>query len=63
MGDFNEVHYESERFGSIFHRNLANIFNDFSFQAKLVNIPLCGYAFTWSDRSVGKINNLDRFLV
>lgn len=63
MGDFNEVHYESERFGSIFHRNLANIFNNFIFQTGLVDNPLGGYSFTWSDKSAGEMSKPDRFLI
>nr|GFB83986.1 RNA-directed DNA polymerase, eukaryota [Tanacetum cinerariifolium] len=56
MGDFNEVRYSNERFGSNFNVKGANAFNSFIIQAGLEEIPLGEvYGFekliveTWSD--------------
>ncbi|GJZ67194.1 RNA-directed DNA polymerase, eukaryota [Tanacetum coccineum] len=40
MGDFNEVRYEHERFGSIFNSHGAKAFNNFISLAGLIDIPL-----------------------
>ncbi|GKA81332.1 RNA-directed DNA polymerase, eukaryota [Tanacetum coccineum] len=40
MGDFNEVRFKNERFGSLFHAHGADAFNRFILQANLQEIPL-----------------------
>ncbi|GJU94577.1 retrovirus-related pol polyprotein from transposon TNT 1-94 [Tanacetum coccineum] len=42
MGDFNEVRFKNERFGSLFHAHGADAFNRFILQANLQEIPLGG---------------------
>ncbi|GJV26537.1 RNA-directed DNA polymerase, eukaryota [Tanacetum coccineum] len=63
MGDFNEVRYASERYGSVFHAANAVEFNDFIVNSQLHEIPLGGYSFTWTDKYANKMSKLDRFLV
>ncbi|GJS00381.1 RNA-directed DNA polymerase, eukaryota [Tanacetum coccineum] len=63
MGDFNEVRYDHERFGSSFNTQGAKAFNHFISQAGLVDIPLEGYSFTWAHKSASKMSKLDRFLI
>ncbi|GJS00445.1 RNA-directed DNA polymerase, eukaryota [Tanacetum coccineum] len=63
MGDFNEVRYASERYGSVFHAANAVEFNDFIVNSHLHEIPLGGYSFTWTDKYANKMSKLDRFLV
>nr|GEY15731.1 nucleotide-binding alpha-beta plait domain-containing protein [Tanacetum cinerariifolium] len=47
MGDFNEVRYKSERFGSNFKAHDTDIFNSFIHNAGLNEVHLGGIAFTW----------------
>ncbi|GJY98751.1 RNA-directed DNA polymerase, eukaryota [Tanacetum coccineum] len=63
MGDFNEVRYEHERFGSTFNSQGANAFNNFISLAGLIDLPLEGYTFTWAHKSASKMSKLDRFLL
>nr|GEZ60989.1 RNA-directed DNA polymerase, eukaryota, reverse transcriptase zinc-binding domain protein [Tanacetum cinerariifolium] len=63
MGDFNEVREQAERFGSVFHQRQADYFNDFISDAELIDIPLGGYSFTWTDKVASKMSKLDIFLV
>ncbi|PWA36133.1 peptide chain release factor APG3, chloroplastic [Artemisia annua] len=63
MGDFNEVRFASERHGSYFHSLNAAEFNMFIANSQLIDIPLGGYSFTWSDKHASKMSKLDRFLV
>nr|GEV71218.1 putative RNA-directed DNA polymerase, eukaryota, reverse transcriptase zinc-binding domain protein [Tanacetum cinerariifolium] len=63
MGDFNEVREESERHGSIFFGRQARLFNDFITNNSLIDIPLGGYNFTWTNKWGTKMSKLDRFLV
>lgn len=62
MGDFNEVRYESERFGSVFYSNVTNFFNQF-ISDFIIDVSLGGYSFTWTDTVAGKMSKLDRFLI
>ncbi|GKE16513.1 RNA-directed DNA polymerase, eukaryota [Tanacetum coccineum] len=62
MGDFNEVRFEYERYGSIFNPCGANAFNNFISSSNLVDLPMDGYSFTWSLSSATKMSKLDRFL-
>lgn len=50
MGDFNKIHDDSERMGSIFHANTTRFFNQFIDEADLIELPLGGSRFTWSDK-------------
>ncbi|GJR94726.1 RNA-directed DNA polymerase, eukaryota, partial [Tanacetum coccineum] len=63
MGDFNEVRFEEERFGSNFNKSSARAFNQFISASGLVDVKLEGYSFTWSHPSGNKMSKLDRFLV
>nr|GEV25891.1 RNA-directed DNA polymerase, eukaryota [Tanacetum cinerariifolium] len=63
MGDFNEVRFTSKRHGSYFHSLNTAEFNMFIANSKLIDIPLGGYSFTWSDKHASKMSKLDRFLV
>nr|GEX53099.1 RNA-directed DNA polymerase, eukaryota [Tanacetum cinerariifolium] len=63
MGDFNEVRYASERYESSFHSLNATEFNRFIANYHLIDIPLGGYSFTWSDKHASKMSKLDWFLV
>ncbi|GJV76433.1 RNA-directed DNA polymerase, eukaryota [Tanacetum coccineum] len=63
MGDFNEVRYKSDRFGSIFNSQGADEFNSFIVNAGLEEVPLGGSTFTWCHKSATKMSKLDRFLV
>ncbi|GKB38046.1 RNA-directed DNA polymerase, eukaryota, partial [Tanacetum coccineum] len=59
MGDFNEVRWEHERFGSVFNHVQANKFNEFISEVELVDVPLGGYMFTWSDSAASKMSKID----
>ncbi|GJY62634.1 RNA-directed DNA polymerase, eukaryota [Tanacetum coccineum] len=63
MGDFNEVRSSNERRGSCFNPYSARHFNIFISSSGLVDIPMEGYAFTWSHPSALKMSKLDRFLI
>ncbi|GJT16877.1 hypothetical protein Tco_0875583 [Tanacetum coccineum] len=60
MGDFNEVWFASERYGTIFHASHADIFNSFIIDSHLFDVPLGGYSFTWSNKHASKMSKLDR---
>nr|GFA83656.1 RNA-directed DNA polymerase, eukaryota [Tanacetum cinerariifolium] len=63
MGDFNEVRFKNERFGSLFHAHCANAFNRFILEANIQEIPLGGCSFTCGHRSAKKMSKLDQFLM
>ncbi|GJU27390.1 putative RNA-directed DNA polymerase, eukaryota, reverse transcriptase zinc-binding domain protein [Tanacetum coccineum] len=63
MGDFNEVRKVGERFGSHFNERQAAIFNTFISNASLIDVPLGGYKFTWTDKWGSKMSKLSRFLI
>nr|GFB39883.1 RNA-directed DNA polymerase, eukaryota [Tanacetum cinerariifolium] len=63
MGDFNEVRYKSDRFGSVFNVQGANVFNSFITNARLKEVPLGGSSFMWCHKSVTKISKLDIFFI
>ncbi|GKD42980.1 RNA-directed DNA polymerase, eukaryota, partial [Tanacetum coccineum] len=63
MGDFNEVRFKSDMFGSVFNVRGADMFNSFIANAGLVEVPLGGSAFTWSHKSATKMSKIDRFLI
>ncbi|GJT40305.1 RNA-directed DNA polymerase, eukaryota [Tanacetum coccineum] len=65
MGDFNEVRDCSERFGSVFNKQGAEVFNNFIANAGLVEVPLGGCSFTWCvivAKDLGQFL-LNRFLI
>ncbi|GJT30237.1 RNA-directed DNA polymerase, eukaryota [Tanacetum coccineum] len=63
MGDFNEVRYIEERWGSVFNSHGANAFNSFISNSGLNDIQLEGFSFTWAHPSATKMSKLDRFLM
>ncbi|GJZ87098.1 RNA-directed DNA polymerase, eukaryota [Tanacetum coccineum] len=63
MGDFNEVRYKSDRFGSVFNAQGADEFNSFIVTAGLVEVQLGGSSFTWCHKSASKMSKLDRFFI
>ncbi|GKA64535.1 RNA-directed DNA polymerase, eukaryota [Tanacetum coccineum] len=63
MGDFNEVHNKTERFGSVFNVQGANAFNLFISSAGLEEVPLGNCSFTWCHKSATKMSKLDHFLI
>lgn len=50
MGDFNVVRYESEILGSQYNLVTTTLFNKFIDHADLMDIPLGGARFTWSNK-------------
>ncbi|KAK3229325.1 hypothetical protein Dsin_001206 [Dipteronia sinensis] len=63
-GDFNTVLLEKERRGGVFNKWSARAFNSFILHAKVIDTPLRGMEFTWSNnRESGSWARLDRFLV
>nr|GEW30284.1 RNA-directed DNA polymerase, eukaryota [Tanacetum cinerariifolium] len=63
MGDFNEVRYQAERYGSVFNNQGAKAFNSFIDNAGLEEIPLGGCSFTWCHKLATNMSKLDRFLI
>ncbi|GJR14797.1 reverse transcriptase domain-containing protein, partial [Tanacetum coccineum] len=50
MADFNKVRKAGERFGSVFKERQSGIFNEFINNSTLIDIPLGGFKFTWTDK-------------
>ncbi|GJT69646.1 RNA-directed DNA polymerase, eukaryota [Tanacetum coccineum] len=63
LGDFNEVRFKEERFGSSFSHSCARVFNHFISSSGLLDVKMEGYSFTWSHPSATKMSKLDRFLI
>nr|GEV45404.1 RNA-directed DNA polymerase, eukaryota [Tanacetum cinerariifolium] len=63
MGDFNKVRKKPGRFGTLFSRHGADVFNRFISNAGLKEVPLEGCSFTWCNRSATKMSKLDHFLI
>nr|GEU50569.1 RNA-directed DNA polymerase, eukaryota [Tanacetum cinerariifolium] len=63
MGDFNEMRYKSDRFGSVFNVQDASVFNSFITNAGLKEVPLGSSSFTWCHKSATKMSKLDIFLI
>ncbi|GKD41082.1 RNA-directed DNA polymerase, eukaryota [Tanacetum coccineum] len=59
MRDFNEVRFTSERYGSTLYALNAAEFNSFITNSHLIDVPLCGYSFMWSDKHASKMSKLD----
>ena len=63
-GDFNTVLNPSERRGSVCNMGSIKNFNSFILQAKVVDLPIRGSRFTWSNnREEASWAHLDRFLL
>nr|GEV42949.1 RNA-directed DNA polymerase, eukaryota [Tanacetum cinerariifolium] len=56
MGDFNEVWYKSDRYGSVFNAHNADMFNSFILSSGLVEVSLGGSPFTWCHKSATKMS-------
>ncbi|GKD31485.1 RNA-directed DNA polymerase, eukaryota, reverse transcriptase zinc-binding domain protein, partial [Tanacetum coccineum] len=63
FGDMNEVRSVHERYGSLFSRNEAEVFNSFINNASLIDLPMGGHSFTWMNKTGTKLSKLDRFLI
>ncbi|GJW56437.1 RNA-directed DNA polymerase, eukaryota [Tanacetum coccineum] len=63
MRDFNEVRFVSKRHVFTFYASNAAEFNTFITNSHLIDVPLGGYSFTWSDKHASKMSKLDRFLI
>ncbi len=62
-GDFNVVRFPSEKRGSVNFTAAMYDFSDFISGHGLVDLPLLGGIFTWSNnREVSSMSRLDRFL-
>ncbi|KAL4320202.1 hypothetical protein GQ457_18G015870 [Hibiscus cannabinus] len=63
-GDFNVVRTKEEKIGVSFHKKTMREFSDFIETMSLVDIPLSGGRFTWSNfREDPSFSRLDRFLI
>ena len=63
-GDFNVVWFPYEHLGSVFFPQAMHQFSDFISKHGLIDLPLEGGNFTWSNsREVVPRLRLDRFLV
>ncbi|KAK2651093.1 hypothetical protein Ddye_018582 [Dipteronia dyeriana] len=63
-GDFNDVLLQSKRIGEGCCQSSIRNFNAFIREAKVVDIPLLGMSFTWSNfKEKAKWARLDRFLL
>ena len=63
-GDFNVVQFPSERSGSSPFTSAMIDFSDFISEQGLIDLPLEGGTFTWSNfREVASHSRLDRFLL
>ncbi|GLT55575.1 hypothetical protein SLA2020_286860 [Shorea laevis] len=63
-GDFNVVRYPGERIGESRHTQAMVEFSEFIFEQGLLDIPLEGGRFTWSNgREVEAWSKIDRFLL
>lgn len=62
-GDFNAICFPSERSGSPRFSQQMKLFNNFIEENGLVDLPLKGARFTWSNKQDRKISScIDRFL-
>uniref|UniRef100_A0A2N9HE33 Uncharacterized protein n=1 Tax=Fagus sylvatica TaxID=28930 RepID=A0A2N9HE33_FAGSY len=62
-GDFNVVRFPSEKSGLVSFNSAMHEFNDFISECGLLDIPLEGGLFTWSNnRDVPAMSRIDRFL-
>ena len=63
-GDFNVVRFPSEKSGLVSFNSAMHEFNDFISECGLLDIPLEGGMFTWSNnRDVPAMSRIDRFLL
>ena len=62
-GDFNVVRFPSEKSGLVSFNSAMHEFNDFISECGLLDIPLEGGLFTWSNNwDVPAMSRIDRFL-
>ncbi|GJY64199.1 putative RNA-directed DNA polymerase, eukaryota, reverse transcriptase zinc-binding domain protein [Tanacetum coccineum] len=59
----NEVRIVQERRGFTFSRNEADVFNTFISNTGLIDLPMGGHMFTWTNKAGSKLSKLDRFLI
>ncbi|KAK4596188.1 hypothetical protein RGQ29_014293 [Quercus rubra] len=63
-GDFNVVRFPSKHSGSSLFTSVMTDFSDFIFEQGLIDLPLEGGTFTWSNsREVASSSRLDKFLL
>ncbi|KAL4313034.1 hypothetical protein GQ457_01G003880 [Hibiscus cannabinus] len=63
-GDFNTVRVKEEKVGVSLHKGAMKAFSDFIEELSLINFPLHGGHFTWSNlRDPPSCSRLDRFLL
>ena len=63
-GDFNMVLDVSERIGSSYNLGAIRTFTSFLSKANVVDLPLQGMSFTWTNsRETAAWSRLDRFLI
>jgi hypothetical protein len=61
-GDFNVIRYPSERLGDTHYSLTMREFSDFIFEQGLMDIPLVGGKFTWSNNNCSsRINRFSFF--
>lgn len=63
IGDFNEVRFPEDRFNSIFNHNGAQIFNEFIYNAGLMEYAMGRKKFTFRAGNSQKLSKIDRALV
>ncbi|GJR53713.1 RNA-directed DNA polymerase, eukaryota, partial [Tanacetum coccineum] len=63
LRDFNEVCSIHERHDTMFNLLGANSFNNFITMTGLVDLPLEGYSYTWSNKFASNMSKLDKFLI
>ncbi|PWA71971.1 SGNH hydrolase-type esterase domain-containing protein [Artemisia annua] len=63
LGDFNEVHHEHERLGTLFCKRGAALFNGFINNSGLIDLPMGGKKFTRMNKFGTKLSKVDRILV
>ena len=63
-GDFNVTRFSSERSGASRHRSAMREFSDFVSEQGMMDLPLVGGAYTWSNSQDPPVwSRIDRFLV
>ncbi|GMI75114.1 hypothetical protein HRI_001180700 [Hibiscus trionum] len=63
-GDFNLFLDEEEKIGFTINKTMISMFRSFVFEAGLIDLPLSGGKFTWSNsREIPTFVRLDRFLI
>ncbi len=63
IGDFNVVHFPSKRLGCMSFSPAMMEFSDWIDQLNLVDLPLVGGTYTWSNRATPPMSHIDSALV